>query len=579
MAGTRGSWMSFGGDIGHTRTTAETTISATNAGELGTVFDIKAPGVTSTPLVYKGVVYWGDWGGIMHATEIPTGTAAPKELWKVDKSANKGGYSGSLAMTDKVVVGANRNGLVTAVDRESGMQVWETKLDAGPHTYIWSSPSIAEADNVVVIGMGGAGTRDNGIALPASQTSSFHGSVIGLDLATGKQIWDFFPSPDPMGAGCSIWSSAALDTDLKMLFVGVGNNYERPTSDKSDTLLAINYMTGELVWHHQFTANDAFTTGNPLGGPDGDVGASPNLFKIGEKNVVGVGDKPAGYHVFDRMTGAMVWEVLNLTSDSGFQGGILQPATVADGKIFVSSNNGTSSSTLFALNQADGKEVFRAPLSEPTYGGSAYGNGVIYTADSGGNIKAFNATDGSPVWMTRAPSGIGGGFSLVDGLLFVGYGYHFSESAREPLMGGLMGFALGGSAPPPPTGPTSDCMPGATVTADATFTNVYQGVLCANGCDKVCHTSATGAAQLGLLGKDAAYASLVGVPAMDATACGGKGQRVVAGNADMSVLYQKLANTQTCGTRMPPGGPQSGDFAPAALDALKAWINAGAPNN
>lgn len=578
--GQRGSWMSFGGNPEHTRAVEESTITASNAAMLGTAFDIKAPGVTSTPAVYQGVIYWGDWGGIMHATQIPVGKETPKELWKVDRSANKGGYSGSLAVTDRVVVGANRNGLITAVDRLTGTQIWETKLDAGIHTYIWSSAVIAEADNVVVIGMGGAGTRDNGIPLPASQTSTFHGSVIGLDFTTGKQIWQFYPSPEPMGAGCSVWSSGALDLKRKMVFIGVGNNYERPTSDMEDTLLALDYMTGEKKWHKQFTANDAFTAGNITGGRDGDVGATPNLFKIGEKEVVGVGDKPAGYHVFERETGAMVWEVKGLTSDSGFQGGIMQPATVADGKVFVVSNNSTISSTLFALNQADGKEVWRASLSAPTFGGSVYGGGVIYTNDSDGNIKAFNAMDGSPVWMTRTPTPSGGGFSMVDGLLFLGYGYHFSESAKEPLNGGLMGFAIGGSAPPPRVGPTSDCMTDAAVTADPTFTNVYQGVLCKNGCDKVCHTSNTGAAQLGLAGKDMAYMNLVGVGAKDTTACAGMGNRVTAGDPAASVLYQKLANTQTCGSRMPPGGPVGGGDLPAAqLDALKAWIMAGAPNN
>ena len=579
----RNSWLSFGGNHEHTRASlTETTISASNAMMLGTAFDIKAPGVTSTPAVANGVIYWGDWGGILHATKIPTGNGAPMELWKLDRSANKGGYSGSPAVTSKAVVAANRNGLVTAVDRDTGEQLWETKLDAGIHTYIWSSAVVAEEDNVVVVGIGGAGTRDNGISLPSSQLSTFHGSVVGLDFTTGEQIWQFFPSPEPMGAGVSVWSSGALDTNLKMVFIGTGNNYERPTSDMCDSLLAIDYMTGEKKWHKQFTANDAFTTGNFTGGRDGDVGATPNLFKIGEKDVVGVGDKPAGYHVFERATGTPVWEVLALTSDSGFQGGILQPATVADGKIFVSSNNGTRSSTLFALDQATGDVVFKQNLTSPTYGGSAYANGVVYTGDSDGNIKAFNATSGDPIWMTRAPAGIGGGFSVVDGLVFVGYGYHFSESAREPLMGGLMAFALGGTAPPPPTGPVADCVPDTPVTADPTFTNVYQGVLCANGCDKVCHTSDTGAAKLNLLGKDAAYKSLVGVPAMD-TLCAGMGSRVVAGNPDMSLLVNKLAGTQSCGDRMPPGGlqvnGQTVDLPAAQLDALRAWIMAGAPNN
>jgi len=574
------SWMSFGGDLSHSRATAETFITTANAPMLGVAFDIKAPGVTSTPAVYDGVVYWGDWGGIFHATKIPGPgeSGAPKELWKLDRSANKGGYSGSPALTSRMVVMANRNGLLTAVDRDTGAQIWEVKLDAGPHTYIWGSPTIVEVDDMIVIGIAGAGTRDNGIAIPQSQLDNFRGSVQGVELSTGKLVWNYPISPAPGGSGCSVWSSAAVDTTLKLAFIGTGNNYSRPTSDHEDSLIALNYVTGEYVWHAQFTANDAFTTGNLLGGVDGDVGATPNLFKIGEQEVVGVGDKPAGYHVFERATGKLVWEKKSLTSSSGFQGGILQPATVADGVVYVVSNNSTISSTLFAMT-VDGKSLWNVPFSDPTFGGSAYGNGVLYTVDSGGSFRAVNAKTGDVLWTTRLPSGSGGGISLVNGTLFVGYGYHFSQSADEPLKGGLMALAPGGKAPPAPTTPTSDCIPNTAVSAAPTFTNVYQGVLCANGCDKVCHTSNTGAAQLGLAGKLEAYTNLVGVPAKDLAACGGMGSRVKAGDATTSVLFQKLANTQTCGTRMPPGGPTGGNFTPAVLDAVKAWINAGAPNN
>jgi hypothetical protein len=49
----------------------------------------------------------------------------------------------------------------------------------------------------------------------------------------------------------------------------------------------------------------------------------------------------------------------------------------------------------------------------------------------------------------------------------------------------------------------------------------------------------------------------------------------------MSILYQKLSATQTCGDQMPPGGLNGTRAAlpQPQLDALRAWIMAGAPNN
>jgi hypothetical protein len=71
-----------------------------------------------------------------------------------------------------------------------------------------------------------------------------------------------------------------------------------------------------------------------------------------------------------------------------------------------------------------------------------------------------------------------------------------------------------------------------------------------------------------------AFMNLVGVAAAGAE-CGGKGTRVVAGNADMSILFQKVT-TPTCGSQMPLGGtPLTG----AQTEEIQSWINAGAMND
>jgi hypothetical protein len=177
------------------------------------------------------------------------------------------------------------------------------------------------------------------------------------------------------------------------------------------------------------------------------------------------------------------------------------------------------------------------------------------------------------------PQGRGGGFSLVDGMLFTGYGFHFSERRREPLMGGLIAYSLTGSAVP--IGPVnmSDCVPNTAVTNEPTFTNVYQGVLCPIGCTKVCH-STSAEAGLNLDQKAVAYASLVGVTA-NGPACSPGGHVLVSpGDPQASLLHGKLAGMAACGLPMPPGvTPATTPVTPAMLEAVRAWIAAGAPNN
>jgi len=572
----RNSWLSFGGDLEHTRYSAsETILTVANASELKPAINIEAPGVTATPALHKGVIYWTDWGGFVHATNLET----QAEEWKVDKSANGGGYTGSPAVTETHVYVANRNGLISQIDRLTGDVGWEKMLSAGVHTHIWSSPVVVEQDNVLIVGIGGLGTRDNGIPLPRSQLETFRGSVVGLDLVSGDQLWSFATSAEPSGAGVSVWSSAAVDTTRKLAFIGTGNNYYQPVSEYSDSLVAINYMTGDYVWHAQFTEDDAWTVGTPFSGIDGDVGATPNLFEINGRAVVGVGDKPGRYHVLDRMTGDPVW-TKPLTNGSGFQGGVMAPAAYHDGVIYVVSNNGTSSSTTFALDAPTGDILWEFDLVDPTFGGPALGNGVLYVGDQAGNTYALNADTGAKLWEGNVPAGRGGGFSLVDGMLFTGYGFHFSESNREPLMpGGLMAFSRTGNVPPIEGMKTDDCMPGYALTGDATFNNVYQGVLCPAGCTKVCHTSSKeGSLQIDF--RDIAYQNLVGVAAKGA-ACASSGQMLVAANnPSASVFHSKLAAMPLCGLAMPPGvTPATTTITPAMLQVVTAWIMAGAPNN
>lgn len=73
--------------------------------------------------------------------------------------------------------------------------------------------------------------------------------------------------------------------------------------------------------------------------------------------------------------------------------------------------------------------------------------------------------------------------------------------------------------------------------------------------------------------KEAAHTALVGKMS-SSTGCTGK-TYVTAGDAEGSLLYQKVAAAPMCGMRMPPGST-----LPAAdVTLLKDWITAGAKND
>jgi hypothetical protein len=180
--------------------------------------------------------------------------------------------------------------------------------------------------------------------------------------------------------------------------------------------------------------------------------------------------------------------------------------------------------------------------------------------------------------------------TLVTALLLVGCG---SDDGSESTTAGDTGTSTQdtssttndtggtaqdtGSTTEDTSGPATDTGGAGDAPADAgepaTFTRVW-GTIIETKC-RSCHSGTTPSGTLNMGTKANAYTNLVGKPA-GGFACNGKGTRVVAGNAAMSIMYQKVT-TPTCGNRMPAGGAPA--LPTVETDLIKNWINAGALND
>ena len=136
-------------------------------------------GPRATPTVVGNRIYTEGGLGDVTCLEAETG----KTIWHINlveqlKGVGAGwGYSESLLVVDnKVIVtpGGNWNGgIVAALDVNTGREVWRSDRRDGAH---YVSPLLAEI----------GGKR---------QVVQFSGKgVFGLDLETGKQLWDYSPS-------------------------------------------------------------------------------------------------------------------------------------------------------------------------------------------------------------------------------------------------------------------------------------------------------------------------------------------------------------------------------------------------
>jgi polyvinyl alcohol dehydrogenase (cytochrome) len=397
-------------------------------------------GVTATPTLRDGTLYFTDWRANVYAVDPKTGTDQ-----FVTRVSMTGQVNDSALITqDRIYVG-DGDAMLHAVDRATGMPVWNppVTLDTHQDTIIYSSPNIV--DNIIVIGV----ATIELVASKADYTS--HGSVVGIDAMSGAELWRKNTNSEDglTGAGVSVWSSASIDTTRKQLYIGTGQNYEMPASPLSDGVIAIDYETGVLAWGRQFTPDDIFTFGNNSG-PDFDVGASPHLFTAEGKDFVGVGDKGGHYFALDRDTGNIVWSV-QLTPGTSL-GGVMASPAVANGTIFVASNawssggatgfeNAANKNTVFALSAADGAERWRTTLDYPCLGGLAVANGVLYLTTTGGFIHALNAETGAPLWSDKLPLTTAGGVLVSGGMVFVGYGWSFFNPGQG-TNGGLVAYGL-----------------------------------------------------------------------------------------------------------------------------------------
>ena len=436
---TSGCWVSYGSDWNNSRDASfETTISRANVGDLEELWRVDGTvGSTSTPAVFGNTVYFGGWDGRLRAVDLADGSP----LWTRQLTTTMIDDS-PLVYGTSVFVGDGAGNL-HAVDRLTGVPRWSRDLDPHPNTRIFSSP--VAVDDLVIVGVASV---ELAIIKP---DYTFRGSVVALDAATGAERWRVHTTTNDAqaGAGVSVWSTAAIDAQRHLLFIGTGQTYEQPASALGDALLAIDYRTGAIRWVRQFTEGDVYTIFQPAPqGPDADIGAAPNLFRIGDRDVVGVGDKAGVYAVLDRDTGDTVW-ARELPTGSHL-GGIMTTAAYHSGSLYLASNtwvnlvdfhDAGNRSTTYALDAATGAIRWQRALPSAVFGALTYANGVVFQPTITGTVYALDATDGTILWSEQPGADLGGGVSVAAGRVLVPYGFWFFASPANPA-GGLVAYAL-----------------------------------------------------------------------------------------------------------------------------------------
>jgi polyvinyl alcohol dehydrogenase (cytochrome) len=448
-------WTAYGFDQRNSQVNPdETLLGPSNVSRLKERWRLHMPdGATSTPVIVDGVAYFGGWNGHVYAVDAESG-----EIRWERRVTQSQVNSTPLVLNDRVYVTAGAS--LVALSRADGATIYEAALDPHPAAMIWSSPKTV--DGMLIIGVA---SFENGITFEPT----FIGSVVALEAESGAEIWRVVTSGDTSfgrchgGPGASVWSSAAIDEELGLAYIGTGQGFNVPVSNCSDSLLAIDYrreLQGERIrWFVQYTADDVFGAINLFTGPDADVGAAPNLFEVGGRKLVGAGDKGASYRTFDRVSGELVWRKdLDIGPIPSF-GGVTTTSAVYQDTLYAVSNHlevgqfivdGTHDpsdfSTLYALDTATGREHWRVTLPAPMAGTFAIANGVLYHAVVNRTFYARDLATGDVLWSTQLQNNPGAGPSVVNGRVYISAGMMLT--AINPSEGGgyVSSYALDAEA-------------------------------------------------------------------------------------------------------------------------------------
>jgi outer membrane protein assembly factor BamB len=219
------------------------------------------------------------------------------------------------------------------------------------------------------------------------------GTIVALDITDPEHPFEFWRTATidinpatgtAYGSGASAGSGLAVDKARHLIVGGTGQNTSTPYVgypdpalapagyiDRSDSLYAIDYLTGKFVWNNQLHHGDVFDLNHPVtAGPgrtdgprDADVLSPPVMFSARASNgvmrdLVGGGSKGGLYRVVDRATGQTVWErqISKPTGLGGIQGG----AAYADGVLYVAGFEGIDDGFSDANFDAAGSKYLNA---------------------------------------------------------------------------------------------------------------------------------------------------------------------------------------------------------------------------
>lgn len=411
-------WAQYRFDLSGTGMNPEGNISAKNVTQLAKRWTINPRlGIGSVPAVVNGLVYVTA-GNSLFALDLSSG----ERIWRFNGAPQIMGIITSSVAVDRdthMAYYGTPDAHVYAVNTLTGTGVWNVQLgnpEAG--AYIWSSPLLVNGK--VYIGL--ASRNDN---------PCVRGGVFALDAATGKIVWTHYM----VGAGAlggSVWSSLIANPGTHEVIATTGNPCLSIQSDEQqDSFVAMDWNTGATRW--QYTALDRDDC-------DCDFGQGPVDYIYHGHEYLVAGNKGGVVYAVTPLPGRhsvqLAWSIQ--IAKPGFlgYGGIFQPPTYANGKVFIAGgptpDGSCKQGALYAFQADTGKVLWRVCTLGQVVSPTSTTGDVLFV-EQGGVLIAYDSATGRVLWRAEQHDDFWGGVSISRGHVLIGsvsgalYSYSFPE--------------------------------------------------------------------------------------------------------------------------------------------------------
>lgn len=225
-------------------------------------------------------------------------------------------------------------------------------------------------------------------------------------------------------AGGSVWSTPTIDAKRNRIYVTTGNAYAEPKVSTTNAIMALDLDTGKIVWATQTLEGDIYSGGcdpslggkvsNPgcvaVVGPDYDFSASPILTTgtNGEDYIIATQKSGLGYALDPQNSGKILWSYR--WGEGSSVGGVYGAS--ADGELAyfaVASNLTQAPGGMHGVDLETGQRVWFTPPATPLCKASATCSpaqtaavtsipGAVFSASRDGGIRAYDSRNGKILW-------------------------------------------------------------------------------------------------------------------------------------------------------------------------------------